>query len=95
MQFKDMMVYSSLVSADVQTKAFEQFLKKIENNGPQTLLTLEALLNNLGVSWVRNYGNPTSVAHRAADRLLQKARKAKIIVFTKGAWHIHMDQERT
>ena len=90
-----MTVYGTPVTADVQKKAFGQFLTRIKKQGPQTLLTLESILSNLGVSWATSSHIPTSPAHRTADRLLQRARKAGVLVFTKGAWHIHMNQERT
>ena len=94
MQFKDMKVYGTPVNADIQKKAFGQFMNEIKRRGPQTLLVLESFLSNLGLPWATST-TPTSVAHRAADRMLQRARKAGVLTFTKGAWHVHMNQERT
>jgi hypothetical protein len=93
-QFKDMKVYGTPVNADLQKKAFGQFLNEIKKKGPQTLLVLETIFSNLGLAWVAVNGH-VSVANRAADRLLQKARKQGVLTFTKGAWHVHMNQERT
>lgn len=95
MQFKDMVVYGTPVRAETQKKAFEQFLARIKSQGPQTLLVLEAILSKFGLSWATSHQQPTSVAHRTADRILQRARKAGVLIFIKGAWHIHMNQQRT
>lgn len=88
MQFKDMRVAGMIVTAEGQQKAYQRFIEIIQKEGPKSMNHLETLL-------ARQIGVPWATAHRAADRILQKARKANQLVFRKGAWHIHMNQERT
>jgi len=82
-----MSVDGTIISASQQQNAYRKFLKAIQESGPKTLHVFQVLLNRAGV--------PLGVTNRAADRILQRARKANQIVFSKGGWHIHMDQKRT
>ncbi len=63
------------------TEAWEQWGKGL---GPRTALNLAGALRRAGAVGTNKYW-PTA---RVADRMLQKARKAGVIRFEGGRWHL-------
>lgn len=74
----DMSVGGVTIPAQAQEMACAIFLRKIEGRSKTTIQTLKNALGTRGV--------PHEQQERAADRLLQKMRKANIVKFEKGAW---------
>ena len=84
MNFPDMTVNGILIKQETQVAALRLFLK----NESRQARSLETFLEDLGVPVYHGYTPRLEkpVAMRAADRLIQKARKAGIIRFFAGRW---------
>lgn len=75
MQWKDMNISGTAVPASVQKEAFNAWTGR-------PLKTATTLMEEL-----ISAGCDEKAAYRCADRMLQKARRAKVITFEKGVWH--------
>ena len=74
MRFNDATVEGQLVTADQQEAATRAFLTRIREKGPMRTSALQRQLEAEGV--------PHDPAYRAADRLIQKLRKAGVVANT-------------
>lgn len=83
MNFPDMTINEVEVKHETQVQALKLFLQ----NQSRQAKHLGTFLEDLGVPVYRGTNKHKGlVSMRAADRLLQKARKAGIITFNKGRW---------
>jgi hypothetical protein len=78
MNFAVMTVFGHDISKEVQREALESFIETIRVRGCQPPAALQHRLESLGVP------DDKSQAYRGADRLLQKARRAELIVAVRG-----------
>lgn len=79
-EWKDMKVEGHVVAADELHEGFMGFIRNIPGSGTADGLgLLRRKLLKAGV--------PYGLSERAADRMLQKARRAGLIKYTGGKWH--------
>lgn len=77
MKYRPMNVEGQIIDEEQQRVSCENFLTLIRRDGARKARALEALLVEAGV--------PAEPAYRAADRLIQKMRKAKIVAWASGS----------
>lgn len=83
MQFPDMTIYGTVVTQETQIRALKLFLQ----NQSRRAKDMVAFLEDVGVPvYVATQQGQLLISMRAADRLIQQAKKAGIITFTKGRW---------
>lgn len=80
MDFRKMLVEGHEVTAAQQEAASRAFVEVLALSSPRTSGALEQALIQQGV--------PHAPAYRAADRLLQKLRKAGYISFGRSGWRL-------
>lgn len=83
MQFSDMTINGIVVTQGAQRAALKLFLQ----NDSRRAKDLKTFLEDQGVPVYNGFDQGERlVSNRAADRLLQNARKAGIIAFVGGRW---------
>lgn len=74
MNYTVMTVDGFRIDPDIQRAAVDAFLQQIRTQGGQKASDMQALLEKNGVA--------ADPAYRAADRLLQKMRQARLVVWS-------------
>lgn len=82
MKYTPITVYGFTISEETQEAALKAFIERIRKEAAQPPSTLQAELERRGVP------NDKGQAYRGTDRLIQKARKAKLIEHNRslGGW---------